>query len=337
MFPTKSFDHWEKRQEHALRHARVQNDSLASGEHAGCFAWCMFDYPTHKDFGSGDRVCYHGVMDAFRNPKLAAALYASQGEERPVLEVGSPMDIGDYPGGQNGEIYVFTNADKVRLYKNDKFVGSFEPKGWALGHGPVLVDDTIGALLESEEGFSGRKAELLRHCLGSAGKYGLADMPLPDKLKMGYAMLKYKISFSNAVVLYGKYVGNWGGEATRWRFDGEKDGKLIASQTRCPSDKLHLEVKCSSTRLEEGASYDMAAIRIRVLDEFGNTAPYAQLPISLEAEGDIALVGSALVTAEGGMCGGFVKSLGRAGAGRLRVKAEGLEEMKTDFTVEVSR
>ena len=31
-----------------------------------------------KDFGSGDRVCYHGVMDTFRNPKLAAALYASQ-------------------------------------------------------------------------------------------------------------------------------------------------------------------------------------------------------------------------------------------------------------------
>lgn len=52
----------------------------------------MFDYPTHKDFGSGDRVCYHGVMDAFRNPKLAAALYASQGDKTPVLEIGSSMD-----------------------------------------------------------------------------------------------------------------------------------------------------------------------------------------------------------------------------------------------------
>ena len=68
MFPTKSFDPWQKRQEQALRHARVLGAAMADGEHAGCFGWCMFDYPTHKDFGSGDRVCYHGVMDAFRNP-----------------------------------------------------------------------------------------------------------------------------------------------------------------------------------------------------------------------------------------------------------------------------
>ncbi|MEI3100655.1 MAG: glycoside hydrolase family 2 TIM barrel-domain containing protein [Oscillospiraceae bacterium] len=96
MFPTKSFDPWEKRQEHALRHARVQSAAAESGEHAGCFGWCMFDYATHKDFGSGDRICYHGVLDSFRNPKLAAAVYSSQGEE-PVLELGCPMDIGDYP------------------------------------------------------------------------------------------------------------------------------------------------------------------------------------------------------------------------------------------------
>ena len=23
----------------------------------------MFDYQTHKDFGSGDRICYHGVLE----------------------------------------------------------------------------------------------------------------------------------------------------------------------------------------------------------------------------------------------------------------------------------
>ena len=111
-----------KRQEHALRHARVLNDAMADGQHAGCFGWCMFDYATHKDFGSGDRVCYHGVMDAFRNPKLAAYAYASQQEETPVLAVGSSMDIGDYPAGTIGDVYVFTNADEVALYKNGDFV-----------------------------------------------------------------------------------------------------------------------------------------------------------------------------------------------------------------------
>ena len=128
MFPTKPFDHLARRQEHALRHARVLNAAMADGEHMGCFQWCMFDYATHKDFGSGDRICYHGVMDSFRNPKLAAAVYASQSDETPVLEIGSPMDIGDYPGG-NVDIYAFTNADEVRLYKNDEFVKTFRQRG----------------------------------------------------------------------------------------------------------------------------------------------------------------------------------------------------------------
>ena len=334
MFPTKSFDPWEKRQAQTLRHARVLNDAAADGEHAGCFGWCMFDYPTHKDFGSGDRVCYHGVMDAFRNPKTAAALYASQSGETPVLEVGSPMDIGDYAAGNTGRVYVFTNADEVALYKNDRYVTSFRPSGWSgLTHGPVLADDTIGCLLNTQEGFTGAKEKLLHDCLVSAGKHGLANMPLGDKLKMLRCMAMYKLTFADGVKLYGKYVGNWGGEATRWRFDGIRDGRTVASCTRAPGKHLHIEARVSSTALTERASYDMAAVRIRLLDEYGNTASYAQLPVELEAGGVIGIAGPHTVTAEGGMCGTYVRSLGRAGSGTLTLRVQGLESVKIEFTV----
>ncbi len=334
MFPTKSFDPWEKRQAQALRHARVLNDAAADGEHAGCFGWCMFDYPTHKDFGSGDRVCYHGVMDAFRNPKTAAALYASQSGETPVLEVGSPMDIGDYAAGNTGKVYVFTNADEVALYKNDRYVTSFRPSGWSgLTHGPVLADDTIGCLLNTQEGFTGAKEKLLHDCLVSAGKHGLANMPLGDKLKILRCMAMYKLTFADGVKLYGKYVGNWGGEATRWRFDGIRDGRTVASCTRAPGKHLHIEARVSSTALTERASYDMAAVRIRLLDEYGNTASYAQLPVELETGGVIGIAGPHTVTAEGGMCGTYVRSLGRAGSGTLTLRVQGLESVKIEFTV----
>ena len=334
MYPTKPFDPWERRQEQALRHARVQDAAMASGEHAGCFGWCMFDYPTHRDFGSGDRVCYHGVMDAFRNPKLAAAFYASQGEEVPVLEVGSAMDIGDYPAGQIGSPYLFTNADEVELYKNDCFVASFKPKGWkGLPHGPIPVDDTIGSLLESQEGFGVKKAELLRRCLVSAGKHGLANMPLSDKLRMLFAMVRYKMRMQDGVDLYGKYVGNWGGQATRWRFAAKKDGVTVAERTCCPGKTLHLEVKVSKTALSEGDRYDMAAVRIRILDEFENPAVYAQLPVSLHAEGEIALAGPTIVTAEGGMCGCYVKTTGRTGRGTLRIRTAQTEDVEIEFTI----
>ena len=333
MFPVKAFDTWEKRQEQALRHARVLSDAN-DGEHCGCFGWCMFDYATHKDFGSGDRVCYHGVMDQFRNPKLSAALYASQGEDTPVLEVGTSMDIGDYPAGQIGKFFVFTNADSVKLYKNGVFVTDIDKSDFTgLPHGPMEVEDTIGELLASQEGFTGKKEKLMHSALVSAQKYGL-NMPLGDKARMGWCMLRYSMSFSQGYELYGKYVGNWGGEATRWRFDAVKDGRVAASVTKAPGRMLHFDVRVSSTRLAEGDTYDMAAVRIRLLDENGNIAPYAQLPVKFTLSGAAEPVGHDTSVLEGGMGGTYIRTVGKTGTAELEISSPGVESVRIKFTVE---
>ena len=335
MYPTKPFDDGPHRQEHALRHVRVQNAAYASKEHAGCFGWCMFDYQTHKDFGSGDRICYHGVLDSFRNPKLAAAVYASQGDADPVLAVSSSMDIGDNPAGQLGTAYVFSNAQQVRLYKNDVFVTALRQSEWtALPHPPFVMDDSIGELLETQEHFSPAKAAAVRDCLLAAGKYGLAGLPLAYKVKFGWCMLHYKMSFEDGVALYGKYVGNWGGEATRWRFDAVQDGNVVRSVTLCPSAKLHLEVKVSRTALREKDTYDMAAVRVRILDENGTPAPYAQFPVQFAVEGSAALVGPQTAVAEGGMTGTYLRTVGTAGEALLTVSAPQTQPVALRFTIE---
>jgi len=334
MFPTKPYDTWAHRQEHALRHARVQNDAAASGEHVGCFAWCMFDYATHKDFGAGDRICYHGVLDSFRNPKLAAAVYASQGDDRPILEVSTLMDIGDFPGGQAGLPYVFTNAEEVALYKNGQFVTKLPASTYTgLKHGPRVVDDTIGCLLETQEGFPKAKAELLRKCILAICRRGLGGLRPAELMRMGWAMLRYGLTLKDATALYGKYVSSWGSEATVWRFDALRDGKMIASTTQSPSAKLHLEVTASQTHLTEGNTYDMAAIRIRVLNEYGNIVPYAQLPVMLELSGDAAIVGPEVVTAEGGMCGTYIRTIGKSGTARLTIRTNQTEPVTVDFAI----
>ena len=338
MYPTKAFDSWSHRQEQALRHARVLDAAMSDGGHVGFYSWCMFDYPTHKDFGSGDRICYHGVMDAFRNPKLAAAFYASQGEEFPVLEIGASMDIGDYPGGQIGKVYAFTNADEIALYKNGDFVTKLRTYGWkALEHAPIAVEDTIGALLETKEGFPKAKADALRKCLLSAGKYGLANMPLKDKLRMLWCMMRYKMTFQDGYDLYGKYVGNWGGESTVWRFDALKDGKTVASVTKSPGTKLHIEAKPSHTELSEGEVYDLAAVRIRLLDEYGNLAPYAQLPVTLTLSGNAELVGPSAVTLEGGSCGTYIRTTGNRGEAYLTIFTPQTQPVSIKFNIKKER
>lgn len=127
MFPTKPFDDERHRLSHALRHAKVLDAMYAADDICGIFPWCMFDYNTHQDFGSGDGICYHGVMDMFRNPKLASAVYASQSESVPCCVVSSSMDIGEHPAGDIGKVYIFTNADSVKLYKDGVFVREFSP------------------------------------------------------------------------------------------------------------------------------------------------------------------------------------------------------------------
>ena len=334
MFPTKSFDSWEKRQDQALRHLRVLNDAAAQGEHAGCFGWCMFDYATHKDFGSGDRICYHGVMDAFRNPKLAAYAYASQGEGRPVLAVGSSMDLGDYPGGQMGDIFVFTNADSVSLYKNDRYVATLEDGDWkGLPHGPKCIRDTIGCQLETREGFDKKKAEALRECLLTVQKKGLGNLTAAELTRMGYVMMKYGIKQQDALDLYSKYITNWGAEATLWRLIAVKDGMVAATYTCGPGSRLHLEVTPSHTHLQEGNTYDMASVRIRILDEHGNAAPYAQLPVQFALEGEAELVGPKVVTAEGGMTGTYVKTTGKPGEARLTIHTDQTEDVTLIFKI----
>ena len=333
MFPTKSFDTASRRQEHALRHAKVLGAAYETGEHAGCFGWCMFDYATHKDFGSGDRVCYHGVLDQFRNPKLAAAVYASQGSRRPVLEVGSTMDIGDYNASVLGEVWMFTNADEVALYKNDEYVTTFTPEKAALPHPPILVDDIIGGLLASREGFSGTKEKLLKECLNAAARFGMDGLPMKNKLRMGECMLRYGMSYNDGAELYGKYVGNWGGRVTKWRFDAKKGGEVVASVTKQPTRELKLEVTVSNTELTEGDIYDMAAVRVRVLDGNGETARYAQLPVKFELEGEAELIGPDTVTAEGGMCGTYIKTNGRTGMAKLTVSTPQTHEIIIDFTI----
>ena len=333
MFPTKAFDDERHRLDHALRHAKVLDAMYADDDISGIFPWCMFDYNTHQDFGSGDGICYHGVMDMFRNPKLASAVYASQSEDKPCCVVSSSMDIGEHPAGDIGRVYVFTNADCVRLYKDGVFVREFAPSREeypALPHPPVIIDDFIGELLITQEGFDEKTAAAVKECLLAVAKFGPSSLPPKILAKFARLMLLKGFKFSDGVELYGKYIGNWGGEATKWRFDAVKGGKLICSVTRSPGQRVHLEVSTSKTKLCECDTYDAAAVRIRAVDEHGNLAPYWQEPVILKCSGPIMLIGPEIISLKGGSGGCYVKTCGSSGSAELCVN-----DIKIKFEINV--
>lgn len=130
MFPTKHFDNVERVQEHVLRHARVHNMLGTDNQFAGGIGWCAFDYNTHADFGSGDRVCYHGVCDIFRIPKPAAGFYKSQCDpaEEVVLEPAFHWAIGDRSeGGGPGTGIICSNCDHLKIYVGGELRDELDP------------------------------------------------------------------------------------------------------------------------------------------------------------------------------------------------------------------
>ena len=127
-FPTKAIDNTERLTEHTLRHARVHNQLASNPQYAGGIGWCAFDYNTHFDFGSGDRICYHGVADIFREPKPAAGFYKSQcdPEEEIVLEPAFRWARGDESIGFSKGV-VCSNCDHLKFYVDDKLIAEVDP------------------------------------------------------------------------------------------------------------------------------------------------------------------------------------------------------------------
>jgi beta-galactosidase len=144
MYPTKSWDQEQRQAEHVLRHLEVMNAAYGDPQIAGCIGWCAFDYNTHKDFGSGDRICHHGVMDMFREPKFAAYAYISQCEpsDEVILKPVTFWARGERNIGGVLPLIILTNCDEVELTYGKNAPKRFKPdreKFPHLPHAPVVI------------------------------------------------------------------------------------------------------------------------------------------------------------------------------------------------------
>ncbi len=336
MFPTKSFDNEDHRLEHALRHARVINDVASHPDICGSFAWCMADYNTHRDFGSGDRICYHGVTDMFRNHKMTAAVYKSQGNYENVLEISSSMDIGEHPASINGKVWIFTNADSVKMYKNGKFIKEYVPHNEhfpSMVNSPMLIDDYLGDLLETEEKMSPEKARYISKAVNFIGLYGYPNItPIPEEMA-AKCLNVYNVTVNQIVDLYTKYVGNLGSQGTVYRFDAIKDGKVVKTVTKTQMNKISLEIEVSHTNLHEDNSYDVAVVRIRAVDENGNLLSYSNEAIKLTAEGHVEIIGPDIFSLRGGMGAFYVKTTGEKGEAKVIISCPRVEDKVIEFKI----
>ncbi len=162
MFPAKMQDCEERLIEHTKRHFEIINAVAIDDNISGCTGWCAFDYHTHYNFGSGDRICYHGVYDMFRNPKPAANVYSSQisKENKIILEPITIYARGERSIGGISPLTVATNCDYVELYYRDKLLLKEYPaagKYQGLKHAPVILTMEVNVPGVSDMGWGDLK------------------------------------------------------------------------------------------------------------------------------------------------------------------------------------
>ena len=335
-FPAKSFDDEPHRLAQALRYAAVLNDTIAQQGVAGSFGWCMTDYNTHREFGSGDRISYQGVMDMFRSPKLSAAVYASQKTPRSpsdiVLEISSSMALGDHPGGFAGACWAFTNAESLRLYRDNDFVAEFTPdrrgRFAALPHPPIEIHDFVGLLLEKYEGLDRTAAPQVAAILNEMRRDAMELSPLSRA-----RMYSLRLSWNELVQLYYKYIGVLGSPAAVYRFEAVWHGRAVRTVVKEPVQSVRLECTVHNPILTDGPTWDCAAVSLRAIDQNGNLLPYCGEAVQLSAEGPLRILGPSVVPLRGGMAGTYLATTGEAGPAKLHCRMEGALDTEASLTI----
>ena len=325
MDPYKATTDLDRRIDVAKRHMKVLDDNFKYQNICGAFGWCFVDYHTHIDFGSGDHICAHGVMDLYRNPKFSSYVYQSQRENEPVLEILSNIKPGDVAEAVYGDIYVATNCDYVALYKNDEYVCDFHPNKKEykyVKHPLILIDDLVGKTFHEE-----RFAEKYWARMGKTFSYyaikGFKKMKLSDSLFLGMMMLKYHLGWNDLVYYWNKHVASWGGIAKKWTFKGFKDGKEVIEKEVGPSKVFNLKIETKRNTLMMGNTYDVARVKVSHVDEYDSLMYYSQRIVNIKTEGAIELIGDENQTLLGGQLSIYVRSKEK-GKGKLILKMDNI-------------
>jgi beta-galactosidase len=283
---------------------------------SGAIGWCMSDYNTHQEFGSGDKICHHGVLDMFRIPKMASYAYETQQDLVPMLKVSSTMNIGEHSAGSLSNLYVFTNMDYIKLFKNGEYIGTFLPdqKNYPyMTHPPVIIDDFIGETLKNNEKMTTSDAEMTKRILKAVAVYG-NHLPLKHKLQILYLLKKYKMTYDDGVKMFYKYLSGWGTKMVGYQFDGYLNNELKISVIKENNTEFHYQVESKRDVLKIEDTYDVERFVISKVNQHQELIPYAFDSMTIEVSDHLELIGPSQIALSGGAVGFWVKtkSIGRA-------------------------
>lgn len=326
MYPNKPYDNEERRIEISIKHKEIINKISKMKNIMGGLGWVFADYNTHKEFGSGDMICHHGVLDMFRNPKLSSYTYSSLRKD-PFLECSSDFSYGEYDASIIKAPIIYTNCKKVEFYRNDVLLQTIDVKDDSIDSHVFPLTDFYGEALKEKEHLSNRMIKKVKN----ATKYVLIN---GFKIKPSILIKTGIRGIKTTINMYTKYVANWGNETYKYKILGTTAEGEIKEITRGPSSFRDLEVGISRDYMIVDDTYDVIQVNIKALSKLGSVLRYLSIPISIETTDGLEVIGPKCISTYGGYASFYIKSVNRS-ASHEEIRIHYLENKEIIKNVEI--
>ncbi|HPK28769.1 MAG TPA: hypothetical protein PLQ55_02150, partial [Bacilli bacterium] len=319
---------------HTKRHLAVLDSFFGDKNIVGVSPWCMHDYYTHHEFGSGDKICYHGVLDIYREPKPAAYVYTSNLTSDPVLFPLFRGDNGDLPESKLYKTMVLSNASYIDLYKDDEVVKRYYPRRDLykhLPHPPFIIDTFISDNFKSTIKFSKRDRKKIAKLLNYAALNNFSRLSLWQKLQLGWLIVKYRLKWDNLVELWFLNVVGWGDKSSGYTLVGYNDEDIEIIRKRIENTTTTTyEIELLKNELVNTDTFDTTIVTIRSLSPYRNHYDFS--PVSVVVTGPLKVYGPEIQNLHAGVLNVYVRSINTTGRGTITIGVGGT--IKT-FNVEI--
>lgn len=323
MFPTKIYDSPFILENHTKRHFAILDSTFKYSNIVGMSSWCMHDYYTHYEFGSGDHICYHGVLDIYRFPKPAALVYQSNLSKTPVLYPLFRGDNGDLPQSILYPTMIISNATKIVVSKGDLEITTLYPRTDLyphLAHPPFILDKFVGENFISPVEFKPRHQKRVRNLLNFAAINGFEKMPLSRILSLGFLMLRYKLTRAHLVELWSSNVAGWGQKNEGYTLKAyNAENELVKETDIGPTKETNYEISISKDTLINEATYDTLIVNIMSKNNLGYRNHYDFNVVNIEVSGPLLLTCPPSVNLHGGALALYIRSQNNEGNGSIKL------------------
>ncbi|MDD4292036.1 MAG: glycoside hydrolase family 2 TIM barrel-domain containing protein [Clostridia bacterium] len=304
MYPVKSFDSLPARLEQVKRHLGALNAFFADRRICAAIGGCFADYNSHKGFGAGDGICYHGVTDMFRQNKLAAYVYMSQSDREPVLELCDNREFGEYEGMSFEPLIILSNCEYIIVYNNGERIGKLFPckKEYKyLPHPPFMVDSLAQSDLMRLYGLDHKETKTL---IKYANKSITHSLGFFEKLQADF-WLKRHIDIERNIDAVNDIITR-AGKNDSFLFEGYIGEKCVISRRAEQTVEVSAVLDLPKS-VQINQTYEVFQVVVKAVNQCGRVLTYINEVANISIEGDAVLVSDKTLPMCGGIASFYIK------------------------------